>query len=150
MRLKQAANKWEVPLSVARNICKDMSVDPQNIPESLKPVYHRDKRYTKNPHRYYVFLLDVISNTHLELEGIDNDILETCVEQLRNEGLIVLKRGKPIDSFDYHDFIISPQREIFYNWQNYGIKKKIELLTPIVQAFTDSATALAVAAMKSA
>ena len=150
MKIKQAAKKWEVTVSEAMRICKNMSVNPKNIPEDIIPVYSRDKRYTKNPHRNYVFILDVIANTHLELDGIADDVLETCVEQLRNAGLIVLKHGKSSESLNYHDYIISANQKCFYDWKNYKIKKRFELIAPIIQNIAEGCTAITVAAMKTA
>ena len=37
-----------------------MGLNSRNIPEDIEPVYLRDKRYKKNPFRFYIFVLDVI------------------------------------------------------------------------------------------
>lgn len=141
MNVKRAASLWEVSESMVRKICKQMQLDPKNIPEDTIPVYIPDKRYTKDPHRFYVFVLDVIINSHLELEGIDPDIIATCVEQLRDAGLIVLKHGRTAGSVDYHDFMVSANRTEFYNWKDAKIKSKIEMITPVVSAAFEGVTA---------
>jgi hypothetical protein len=92
-------------------------------------------------HGFYVFVLDVIINSHLELEGIDPDIIATCVEQLRDAGLIVLKHGRTAGSVDYHDFMVSANRTEFYNWKDAKMKSKIEMITPVVSAAFESVTA---------
>ena len=89
-----------------------------------------DKRYTKDAHRFYIFILDVVANTHLELEPFD--AIETYVERLRDTGLIVLKKGRASDSLDYHDYIITEDRELFYNWMNCKMKQKIEMIGSLV------------------
>ena len=71
-----------------------MGLNPKNIPQNTESVYIRDKRYQKNPFRFYIFVLGVNINTHLRLVDIDEDIIETCVERLRDLGLIMLKRGR--------------------------------------------------------
>ena len=132
MNIKKAASCWEVTEKKARKICKSMGIDPKDIPENLRPIYIPDKRYTKNPHRFYVFVLDVIANTHMDLEGFDSIIIETCVEQLRKAGLIVLKHGVNEGSLDYHDYLISINQELFYNWKNAKMNNKIVMLSPLV------------------
>ena len=146
MKVRQAAEKWEVTRYQAEKICKHMGLDPRNIPESAVPVYVPDGRYKTDPHRHYVFVLDVIINTHMALEGIDGNIIETCVVKLREAGLIVLKHGKETGSADYRDYMISPDRELFYNWKNCKMKEKINVLVPIVSAVTDGVSAAVQAA----
>jgi len=141
MNKKQASRRWEVSENEVRKICKHMNLDSKNIPDDTIPIYIPDGRYTKDPHRFYIFILDVIINTHLELEGIDADIIATCVEQLRVAGLIVLKHGRPTDSIDYHDYMVSANRVEFYNWKSAKIKNKIELITPVISAVTEGAIA---------
>ena len=140
MKVKEARDCWEVSIYQVRKICKYMGLDPKNIPKDTEPVYIRDKRYRKNPFRFYIFVLDVIINTHLRLVDIDEDIIETCVEQLRDLGLIILKRGRKKKSVDYRDYIISPNKELFYNWSDYNVKRKLELLAPIVSAGGEGVT----------
>ena len=134
MNVKQAAERWEIKESYAKKICANMQVDPENIPEDLVPVYVPDKNEA-DPHILYLALLNVIMNTHLELEGIDPQAMETCLAELRKENLIVAKNGRPANSSDYHDYILSPDRERFYNW--YGTKTKnntqIDLLKRILR-----------------
>lgn len=132
MDYKRAAVLWEVNERKARKICKALDIDPKSIPTDTVPIYLPDRRYKANPHRYYIFVLDVIANTHLELQGFDATIIETCVEQLRHAGLIVLKRGKAENSVDYRDYIISPNREVFENWKTASIKNKIDMIAPLV------------------
>ena len=141
MNKKQAAERWEVSEYQVRKICKHMGINPKNIPEDTIPVYIPDKRYKVDPHRFYIFVLDVIINTHYQLEGIDNDIVETCIENLKQAELIVLKHGRSIDSLDYHDYLISPNRELFFNWKNANIKCKLEMIKPIVAAISEGVVA---------
>lgn len=140
MKAKEASERWEVSNYQVRKICKHMGLDSRNIPEDTEPVYIRDKRYKKNPFRFYIFVLDVIINTHLKLEDIDEDIIETCVEQLRDLGLIILIRGRKKRSVNYRDYIISPNKELFYNWNDYNVKRKLELLSPIISAVSEGVT----------
>ena len=141
MTIKQAAARWEVSEYVVKKICKHMNVDIKNIPENTIPIYIPDGRYKKDPHRFYVFVLDVIINSHLELEGIDPDIIATCVEQLSATGLIVLKHGRAVDSVDYHDYMVSANRVEFYNWRDAKMKSKIEIITAVVSAVCEGVTA---------
>ena len=141
MNKKQAATIWELTGYQVSKICKHMNLDPKNIPENTVPVYIPDRRYKKDPHRFYVFVLDVIINSHLKLESVDLDIIATCVEQLRTAGLIVPKHGRDESSLDYHDYMISINRTEFYNWQNAKMKNKIEMITPIVSAIAEGVSA---------
>ena len=77
---------------------------------------------------------NMIINSHLVLEGIDPDIIATCVEQLRDTGLVVLKHGRAVGSVDYHDYMVSANRAEFYNWKDAKMKSKIEMITPLVSA----------------
>ena len=141
MNKKQAAERWEVSEYQVGKICKHMGINPKSIPEDTIPVYIPDKRYKADPHRFYIFVLDVIINTHFQLEGIDNDIVETCVEHLKQAELIVLKHGRSNGSLDYHDYIISPNRELFFNWKNAKMKFKLEMINPIVSAIAEGVVA---------
>ena len=141
MNKKQAAKKWEVSEYQVKKICKHMGIPTRSIPEDTIPIYIPDGRLKADPHRFYLFVIDVIINTHLELESIDKDIVETCVENLRKAGLIVLKRGKEDSSVDYHDYMISTERELFYNWKSAKTKNKIEMITPLLSAVTKGITA---------
>ena len=141
MNKKQAATRWELSEYEVGKICKHMHLDPKNIPENTIPVYIPDGRYKKDPHRFYVFVLDVIINSHLELEGIDPDITATCIEHLKEAGLIVLKHGRSVGSIDYHDYMVSALRTEFYSWKDAKMKSKIELITPIVSAVSEGVTA---------
>ena len=141
MNKKQASSRWEVSEYQVRKICKHMNLDSKNIPDDTIPIYIPDRRYKRDPHRFYIFVLDVIINTHLELEGIDADTIATCVEQLNTAGLIVLKHGRLIGSIDYHDYMVSANRVEFYNWKSAKMKNKIELITPVISAVTEGAIA---------
>ena len=140
MKVKEASDHWDVSNYQARRICKYMGLDTRNIPENIEPVYIKDKRYKRNPFRFYIYVLDVVINTHLRLEDVDNEIIETCVEQLSELGIIILKRGRSEKSVDYRDYIISPNRELFYNWKDYNVKRKLELVSPIISAGVEGAT----------
>lgn len=141
MNIKQAATRWEVSDYEVKKICRHLGISTRDIPDDTIPVYLPDKRYKRDPHRFYVFVLDVIINSHLELEGIDYDITATCVNQLRNAGLIVLKYGRAADSVDYHDYMISANRAEFYSWKDAKMKNKIEMITPIISSIAEGITA---------
>ena len=91
MNIAQASRAWELSEKEVQIICKEMGLDAGNIPEETVPVYVPHRFYKYNSHRYYIYLLDVISNTHMELKGIDPANLEICVAQLKEKKLIVLK-----------------------------------------------------------
>ena len=52
-------------------------------------------------------------NTHRELGETDPVLMETCLEQLRKENLIVAKNGRDQESVDYRDYVISGDRQGF-------------------------------------
>ncbi len=130
MNKKQAAERWEVSIKTVKKICDHMHLDIKNIPEDLIPVYVPDK-YNYDAHRLYIHIMDVIVNTHLELEGIDPETLDTCIEELKKENLIVLKNGRDPESLDYHDYIISPDRERYYQWCSTKDSHSMNLLKKI-------------------
>lgn len=127
MNVQQAAARWEVTEKTAKRLCERMQLDPENIPEDLRPVYTCD-RYGDDPHRVYLELLDVITNTHLDLSEIDPDVTKTCLEQLRKENLIVAKNGKDPESDDYHDYILTPDKEKYYAWHESKTKGSLNVL----------------------
>ena len=131
MNLKQAAARWEVTEKTARKLCERMQVDPENIPEDLRPVYTGDQ-HAIDPHRAYLELLDVIMNTHLDLEEGDPDVRRTCLEQLRKENLIVAKNGRDPESDDYHDYILTPDKEKYYAWYDSKTKDSLNFLKRIL------------------
>ena len=133
MNLKQAAARWEVTEKTARRLCARMQVDPEDIPDDLRPVYTAD-RYSNDPHREYLELLDVIMNTHLDLEEGDPAVRKTCLEQLRRENLIVAKNGRDPESDDYHDYILSPDKEKYYAWYESRTKDSLNILRRILSA----------------
>lgn len=135
MDIRQASHKWEITEKEVRMICNEMGIDAKNIPDDTVPVYIPDSYYADNPHRYYVYLLDVISNTHMELKGIDQVILETCVKELKEHNLIILKNGADPDSLDYHDYMISAERVLYNEWWNANIKDGISFLDKIISFF---------------
>lgn len=135
MNTAQASRAWEISEKEVRLICKEMGLDADNIPEETVPVYVPDRLYESNPHRYYLYLLDVISNTHMEIKGIDKTILETCVAQLKEKKLIVLKTGADLDSLDYHDYLMSAERDIYNDWYNSLIKDSVSLIEKIISYF---------------
>ena len=135
MNTAQASRAWEISEKEVRLICKEMGLDADNIPEETVPVYVPDRLYESNPHRYYLYLLDVISNTHMEIKGIDKTILETCVAQLKEKKLIVLKTGADLDSLDYHDYLMSAERDLYNDWYNSLIKDSVSLIEKIISYF---------------
>ena len=131
MNVQQAAARWEVTEKTAKKLCEQMQVDPENIPEDLRPVYTTD-RYRNDPHRVYLELLDVIMNTHLDLGETDPVVLKTCLEQLRKANLIVAKNGRDPASDDYHDYILTSDKEKYYNWYDSKAKNNVNFLKRIV------------------
>ena len=138
MNTAQASRAWELSEKEVISICTEMGIDPDHIPDDTVPVYLPDSFYAENPHRFYIYLLEVISNTHMEIKGIDKTILETCVAQLKEKKLIVLKIGAAPDSLDYHDYIISAENALFNEWSNSLIKESVSFLDKIVSFFKNS------------
>ena len=135
MNVTQASRKWELSENEVRAICKEMGLDATNIPDETVPVYVPDPLYESNPHRYYLYLLDVIANTHMEIKGIEKNSLETCVAQLKEKKLIVLKTGADPDSLDYHDYLMSAERDVYNEWYNSLVKDSMNLIEKIVSLF---------------
>ena len=135
MNAKQAARAWEVSETEVERICEEMELDSDEIPEDTVPVYVPDRIYESNPHRYYIYLLEVIANTHLEIRGVDKSILETCVGQLKEKKLIVLKTGADPDSLDYRDYVISAETNLYNDWCNSLVKESMTLIEKIVSYF---------------
>ena len=135
MNTAQASRAWEITEDEVKSICKEMGIEADNIPDDTVPVYVPDRIYESNPHRYYIYLLDVISNTHMEIKGIDPTILETCVAQLKEKKLIVLKKGADPDSLDYHDYLISAEVANYNEWYNSLVKDSMSFLEKIISFF---------------
>ena len=135
MNIKQAARAWELSEDEVRTICKEMGIDANDIPDDTVPVYVPDRFYESDPHRFYIYLLEVISNTHMEIQGIDRDILETCVAQLKEKKLIVLKKGADPASLDYHDYVISADRAVYNEWYSAMIKQSVTVMDKITSFF---------------
>lgn len=135
MNVTQASRKWELSENKVRAICKEMGLDATNIPDEAVPVYVPDPLYESNPHRYYLYLLDVIANTHMEIKGIEKNSLETCVAQLKEKKLIVLKTGADPDSLDYHDYLMSAERDVYNEWYNSLVKDSMNLIEKIISHF---------------
>lgn len=135
MNTKQAARAWELSEDEVRTICKEMGIDANDIPDDTVPVYVPDRFYESDPHRFYIYLLDVISNTHMEIKGIDNSILETCVAQLKEKKLIALKAKADADSLDYHDYVISADRAVYNEWYSAMIKQSVTVLDKLSSFF---------------
>ena len=131
MDVKAAAERWEVSEKTAKEICEYMQVDIENIPEDLVPVWTPQK-YGDDPHRFYLAILDVVMNTHLELEGIDPAAMAACLIQLQEQKLIVPKNGRPSDSGDYRDYILSPYRDRFYSWHDCRTKGSVSILKTLL------------------
>ena len=135
MNKAQAARAWEVSQTEVEMICKEMGIDAENIPEGTVPVYIPNPLYTADSHRYYIYLLEVISNTHMDIKGIDKNVLETCVAQLKEKKLIVLKKGADPDSLDYHDYLLSADRALFYEWYSYIMKDHMSIIDKVISFF---------------
>ena len=116
MNKKEAAKAWHVNKKEVERVCKHMQVDEKNIPENLQPVYVPSNQTRADPHRFYIYVLEVIANPVFHLEGYDETIIQSCVTQLHHAGLIVLKAGADPDSANYRDYLISADRERFYQW----------------------------------
>ena len=126
MNREQASRAWEMSEKDVSIICEEMGIDDENIPEDTVPVYVPERINIDDPHRYYIYLLDAISNQHVEIQGIDKDILETCVCELKGKRLIILKRGADPDSLDYHDYVTSAERAAFNDWYGSIIKDSMQ------------------------
>ena len=135
MNVTQASRAWEVSETEVRKICREMGLDAEDIPEDTVPVYLPDPLYESNPHRHYLYLLDVIANTHLEIRGIDATILESCVAQLKAKKLIALKTGASPDSLDYHDYVISAETALYNEWYSSLIKDSMSFIEKIISYF---------------
>lgn len=135
MNRAQASRAWEISENEVKRICEAMGIDADNIPDDTVPVYVPDKFYEADPHRYYIYLLEVISNTHMEIQGIDKDILETCVAQLKEKKLIVLKNGADPASLDYHDYLLSAERALFNEWHSALVKDSMSLIDKMLSLF---------------
>ena len=136
MDVKQASFDWGVPKKAVKAICEHMGIDPKNIPEDTVPVYVPEKVILNDPHRVYIYLLDVISNKRLELEDVDNDLLITAMEELKRKGLIVAIQGRDPHSTDYHDYMVSANREEYLNWYYSRTNESMGLLKKIGSLFT--------------
>ncbi len=128
MDKKEAARAWHVSEKDVKRICEHMQVDVKNIPEDLQPVYVPGKKVKMDPHRFYIYVLEVINNPILRLEGVDEDILQSCVTQLRLAGLIVPRKGADPESTDYRDYVLSADRERFYAWSNSKARENFGML----------------------
>ena len=135
MNRAQASHTWEISEGDVDRICEAMGIDADSIPEGTVPVYVPNPLYESDPHRHYVYLLDVISNTHMEIRGVDKVILETCVAQLKEKKLIVLKAGADPESLDYRDYVLSAERSLFYEWYTYLTKDHMTLIDKIISFF---------------
>lgn len=135
MNRAQASRAWEISETEVNRICEAMGIDADDIPDDTVPIYVPDPLYEADPHRYYVYLLEVISNTHMEIKGIDKSILETCVSQLKEKKLITLKVGADPDSLDYHDYLMSAERGLYNDWYGSLVKESMSLIDKIVSFF---------------
>jgi len=135
MNRTQASRAWEISEAEVKRICDGMGIDSDDIPDGTVPVYMPDRYYESDPHRYYIYLLDVISNTHMEIKGIDKRILETCVAQLKEKKLIVPKSGAKPDSLDYHDYVMSADRALYNEWYESIAKESLSLIDKIASFF---------------
>ena len=135
MNKTQASRAWEISETEVQRVREAMGIDANNIPDDTVPTYVPNEFYEGDPHRYYLYLLDVISNTHMEIRGIDRDILETCVAQLKEKKLIILKRGANPDSLDYHDYLLSAERALFNEWYSSLVKDSVSFIDKILSLF---------------
>ncbi len=135
MNRAQAARAWEVTEGEAARICVEMGLDPDNIPDDTVPVYVPDELCRTDPHRYYIYVLEAVSNTHVEIKGVDRKILETCVAQLKEKKLIVLKIGADPDSLNYRDYLLSPDRALYDEWYASLMKGSMSLIDKILSFF---------------
>lgn len=135
MNKAQASRAWEISESDVERVCREMGIDAENIPEGTVPVYVPNELYASDPHRYYTYLLEVIANTHMDIKGIDKAALETCVEQLKEKKLIVLKKGAAPDSLDYHDYLLSADKAVFYEWDSHFMKNNFSFIEKIISFF---------------
>ena len=135
MNRAQASRAWELSEAEVERICERMGIDADDIPDDTVPVYVPNPLYETEPHRYYIYLLEVISNTHMEIKGIDKAVLETCVSQLKEKKLIVLKVGADPDSLDYRDYLLSAEVALFNEWYNSLVKDSMSFIDKILSFF---------------
>ena len=45
-------------------------------------------------------------------------------------------------SVDYHDYMVSPNRDLFYGWQNAKMKTKLKMIKPVMSAVAEGVTAV--------
>lgn len=128
MNMREAAAAWHVSVKEVKRICRHMRIDLNAIPEDTQPVFVPDKRVATDPHRFYIYVLTVINNPVLHLEGVDELILESCVTQLARSGLIVPKKGADSGSTDYRDYVISADRQGFYDWSGRRAKSELGMM----------------------
>ena len=138
MNRTQASRAWEMSEDEVKTICQEMGIDADNIPDDTVPVYVPDRFFESDPHRYYIYLMEVISNTHMEIRGIDKSVLETCVAQRKEKKLIVLKKGADPESLDYRDYLISAEREVYNEWTSSFIKHSVSFLDKVLGFFKKS------------
>ena len=137
MNRTQASRVWEMSEDEVKTICQEMGIDADNIPDDTVPVYVPDRFFESDPHRYYIYLMEVISNTHMEIRGIDKSVLETCVAQLKEKKLIVLKNGADPASLDYHDYVISADRAVYNEWYSAMIKHSVTVMDKLASFFKE-------------
>ena len=135
MNREQASRAWELTGKEVVTICREMGIDADNIPDGTVPVYVPNQLYESDPHRHYIYLLEVIANTHMEIRGVDQAILETCVAQLKEKKLIVLKQGADPDSLNYRDYLLSADRALFNEWYNSLVKDSMSVIEKIMSFF---------------
>lgn len=135
MNRAQASRAWEISEIEVLRICEGMGINADNIPDDTVPVYVPDRLYEADPHRYYIYLLEVISNTHMVIKGIDKDILETCVAQLKEKKLIVLKNSANPDSLDYRDYLMSAEKALYNDWYGSLVKDSMSVIEKIISFF---------------
>ena len=135
MNRAQASRAWKMSDNDVKRICDGMGIDPDDIPDDTVPVFAKNQFSATEPHRYYTYLLQVIANTHMEIKGIDQAILETCVEQLKEKKLIILKHGADPDSLDYHDYVVSAERALYHEWDSCLVKSQMSFIDRILSIF---------------
>ena len=112
-RLCSLCHKWEIP------------VEP-------KPIYVPDKRCYNQYSKKYCYVIDTIAQEmeiHPKISGVDDVECRTVVRELKAKNLIILKENSPVDSLNYHDYIVS----FDFAWNEKTAEQKTEIIINLLK-----------------
>ena len=116
---KQISDNFQISLWQVYKMAKIMDVSKGKdgqycFPDDFRPIYIPDGRsyrsLKKSNHKPYVYLMDTIAKMWYVKDnyfGIDEQIRQTIVRELKNAGLINLKVGALKTSLNYKDYVVS-------------------------------------------